>query len=76
MDATAPQQPSTRSTSSSNSSKLASAGKPAAAKARKATTKQQQGRKDEGQSDVSSRPDVLQALTKERKRRAFIGMLK
>lgn len=40
----------------------------------KAAAKQQQ-HKGEG-PDVSARPDVLQALSKERKRRAFIGMLK
>lgn len=40
----------------------------------KAAAKQQQHKEE--RPDVSARPDVLQALSKERKRRAFIGMLK
>jgi hypothetical protein len=68
------------SSSSSNSSSKAVESQPAAAKGSRKVAKhklsQQQQQQPEGRPDVSARPDVMQALTKERKRRAFIGMLK
>jgi hypothetical protein len=66
--------------SRSNSSSNAVASQPAAAKGSRKVAKQkpppQQQQQPKDRPDVSARPDVMQALTKERKRRAFIGMLK
>jgi hypothetical protein len=51
-------------------------GKPTSAiKQRKQATKQEQQGQQE-QPDVAAKPDAMQALARERKRRAFIGMLK
>lgn len=65
-----------KAASRSSSSKVGPKGS-SSSRSKAAAKQQQQQQHKEERSDVSAaRPDVLQALSKERKRRAFIGMLK